>query len=198
MKTQFSVIVVLALFAFSARSEMEYPFDMPSFDPVVGSLKGFYSGMYNALGLGELTDLMSCYGTASGGVEMAFYYQWAASVASSTPATSNNATWFYFNSTGAYLYLSIPTSVLTCVHQSHDYARLLAGVKIDVALTIVLDAFQSYMLNNTVTYYNQFTSIYQSLNSLNIYAAGQTYGQFVYNVTQLAIQMENSESADEE
>lgn len=197
MKAQLSLIVIFALLAFSGRSELELPYEMPSFDPVVGSLKGFYGGMYQALGLGNLTDLMSCYTTTTGGVEMAFYYQWAASVAQSTVATANNATWFYFNSTGAYLYLSIPTSTLTCLHRTNDYSRLLAGLKIDIALTIVLDAFQAYMQTNNVTYYNQFSTIYQDLNNLNINAAGQVFGQFVYNVTQLAIQMEGNYSDDE-
>jgi hypothetical protein len=192
------VVLTLALVAIVSGQNLRSHKNSPNesfggFNPVIGALQQFYTGIFQGLNAGSLVDVMSCYTTTSGALEMEFYYEWVMNVAKANVSTAQNATWFYFNSTGANIYLEIPTYVLNCVHNSQDYATLVKAAGIDLDLTIVFDAFEAYLTNNTQTYYNQFSTMFSQFNSLNATGAGQTYAAFIQNVAQIAIEMENSD-----
>mmetsp|Transcript_22766 Transcript_22766/g.19788 ORF Transcript_22766/g.19788 Transcript_22766/m.19788 type:complete len:186 (-) Transcript_22766:201-758(-) len=178
----------IAIFALIALTQATFlaPQEPAGFDPVLSALTAFYTGLSSHFSLSAPSDMMNCYNTINAVPEITFFYDWAQTVTSAGADKAENATWTYFNATGAKLYLSIPTSVIICRRHSEDYANFVKALGVDPTLTCFLDGFQDYLMHNSQDYYNSFSSMLSSFNGLNSTAAGETYGEFLENVKKVA------------
>ena len=174
-------VTIMILLIFTSCSCVHTSF---SVNPVTQTLQDFYNGIFSQLGLGPVTDVMSCYNTTTAATQYQFFYFWAIDISKAGEANAEIATWQYFNSTGGQLYLELPLSTLNCRKSSQDYARFCEALGIDPVETEFLDEFQIYISTQTESYYTQFHNMSNFFDTLSPQSAGNVFGSFLQSVTQ--------------
>jgi len=180
-----------ALGAFGPSFRPVPPVQTETADMAVTPLNAFYNGIFQQLGLGQVNDSINCYNVTTQATQLSFFYSYAQAVAKGTAANAENNTWVYFNTTGATIYLAIPTSTLLCRLNSNDWKLMAKALGVDPNLTIFFDGYEAYMRTQSAAYYGLMQTMYNNFNSLNYVNAGVAMGQILQAAAKLAVNFQS-------
>jgi hypothetical protein len=178
-------IFFLSITGFKRHPHLDYDMgDEFRENPVQEGLEDFFNGIFNQLGIGNVTDVMNCYDITTAAIQYQFFTLWSSAISLAGVSNAPLATLQYFNTTGGKLYQEFPLSLLNCRRNSEDYNKLTNALGMDIAETIFLDNMSNYLFNQTEAYYSQFKNMSNLFITVQPYAAGTVFGSFLLTVSQ--------------
>jgi len=142
------------------------------------ALEAFQNGIFFWTNLTTPFELPLCYNDSSAHNFISFIFLWSQTVYNSTVGNVVNNTNSWFANQGAQL-LPLLEPIFNCEDTTGDQSRLNAALGVDIHSQAFQTDVNNYINNDTQTYFNIFSKMYDLFINYNPLAAGIVYGEFL-------------------
>jgi hypothetical protein len=147
------------------------------------AIEAFQNGIFFWNNLTTPFELPLCYNDSTAQVFVNFLFEWTQTVYNSTVENVVNNTDAWFSGEGGQL-IPILQPIFNCEDATQDQVRLNNALGVDIHSQQFQTALSNFIQNDTQTYYNIFSKMYDSFVNFNPLAAGVLYGEFLILVAQ--------------
>jgi len=146
------------------------------------ALKLYMTGIFKNFNLPEPNDIISCFNQTTSISEMAFYYEWTASVYNIPTDMVPAVTLHFYDNKAKDIFDKIPANVSYCVMGTKSQSRLKSILRVDPHGSEFFNSFVSFVHKEPELYLSYFRPLHEKLRKGDIEEAGMLYGKFMETI----------------